>query len=73
MTDVNSDDSNSDVEEARLGALRELDLINAGPFEDLDRLVRLAADITGANLAAFTVHDATRAFHVSATFDASER
>ncbi len=72
MTDANSDVATSDVEEARLAALRELDLTHAGPFADLDRLVRLAADITGANIAAFTVHDATRAFHVSATFDASE-
>lgn len=61
-----------DAEHTRLAALRELDLTTAGPFEDLDRLVRLAADITGANLAAFTVHDETQAFHVSATFEATE-
>ncbi len=72
MTEANSDGANADVEEARLTALRELDLTHAGPFEDLDRLVRLASDITGANLAAFTVHDETRAFHVSSTFDSSE-
>ncbi len=62
----------ADIEQARLAALRELDLASAAPFEDLDRLVNLAADICGADLAAFTVHDETRAFHVSATFEASE-
>ena len=65
-------DADSEAELARLTALRELDLTQGGPFEDLDRLVRLAADITGANLAAFTVHDETHAFHVSATFEATE-
>lgn len=65
-------DLNSEAEQARLAALQELSLTDAGPFENLDRLVNLAADICGANLAAFTVHDAVRAYHVAATFDATE-
>lgn len=65
-------DENPDAEQARLAALQELNLTLAGPFEGLDRLVRLARDICGANLAAFTVHDELRAHHVSATFDATE-
>jgi len=65
-------ESSGDREQARLSALRELELAGAGPLADLDRLVNLAAEICGANLAAFTVHDETRACHVSATFDSSE-
>lgn len=54
----------------RLAALQELELTHDDPMEDLDRLVLLAADICGANLAAFTVHDATTAHEVSSSFDA---
>lgn len=51
-----------------LAALQELELTEGGSIEDLDRLVLLAADICGANLAAFTVHDATTAYEVSSSF-----
>lgn len=54
----------------RLAALRELELLQGEPFEDLDRLVLLAADICGANLAAFTVHDEDLAHEVSSSFGA---
>lgn len=60
----------SDAYRRRLAALEELDLTGSGPFEDLDRLVSLAADITGANLAAFTVHDAEAAHEISSSFGA---
>jgi PAS domain S-box-containing protein len=53
-----------------LAALQELELTHDDPMEDLDRLVLLAADICGANLAAFTVHDATTAHEVSSSFGA---
>jgi PAS domain S-box-containing protein len=59
-------------EQGRLAALFELDLLHGGAFPDLDRLVMLAADICGANIAAFTVHDAQRAFQVSTSFGARE-
>ncbi len=65
-------DVTADREQSRLEALHELELVGAGPFADLDRLVEMAAEICGANLAAFTVHDEARAYHVSATFDSSE-
>lgn len=57
-------------EQAGLAALFELDLLHGGPFPDLDRLMMLAADICNANLAAFTVHDASRAYQVSTSFGA---
>lgn len=53
----------------KLAALTELELTHGEPLVDLDRLVVLAADICGASLACFTVHDATTAYEVSATFD----
>lgn len=56
------------VGQDRLAALQELELTDDDPMEDLDRLVLLAADICGANLAAFTVHDATTAHEVSSSF-----
>lgn len=55
-------------EEARLAALFELDLLHGGAFPDLDRLMMLAADICNANIAAFTVHDAQRAYQVSTSY-----
>lgn len=55
-------------EEARLAALFELDLLHGGEFPDLDRLMMLAADICNANIAAFTVHDAQRAYQVSTSY-----
>jgi PAS domain S-box-containing protein len=59
-------------EQERLAALFELDLLNGGSFPDLDRLVTLASDICGANLAAFTVDDAQRAYQVSTSFGARD-
>ncbi|HVY87710.1 MAG TPA: ATP-binding protein [Hyphomonadaceae bacterium] len=52
----------------RLAALFELDLMHGGPFPNLDRLIALAADICNANLAAFIVYDATRAYQVSTSY-----
>ena len=57
----------------RVAALQELELTYGEPIKDLDRLVLLAADICGANLAAFTVHDATTAYEVSSSFGARTR
>lgn len=59
-------------ENERQAALLELDLIRGEAFSDLDRLVALANDVCGANLAAFTVHDAQRAYQVSTTFGTRE-
>jgi signal transduction histidine kinase/CheY-like chemotaxis protein len=59
-------------EQQRLEALFELDLLNGGPFIDIDRLVNLAAEICGGNIAAFTVHDAENAHQVSASWGQSE-
>ena len=59
-------------EQARLTALAELDLTNGEPFVDIDRLVSLAAEICGGNLAAFTVHDAQRAYQVSTSWGSRE-
>ncbi|MFT3722818.1 MAG: ATP-binding protein [Hyphomonadaceae bacterium] len=59
-------------EQARLAALFELDLLHGGAFPDLDRLMMLAADICNANIAAFTVHDASRAYQVSTSFGTRE-
>lgn len=50
--------------------LRELDLIGKGRFADLDKLVMLALDICGGNLAAFVVHDAGTAHEISSSFEA---
>jgi PAS domain S-box-containing protein len=55
-------------ESERQAALLELDLIHGEAFPDLDRLVALANDVCGANLAAFTVHDSQRAYQVSTSF-----
>jgi len=52
----------------QLAALNELELIDSDPLADLDRLVLLAADICGADLACFTVHDGTTAHEVSSSF-----
>ena len=54
--------------QGKVAALREFELTHGEPLVDLDRLVLLAADICGANLACFTVHDATTAYEVSASF-----
>jgi PAS domain S-box-containing protein len=59
-------------EQMRLAALFELDLLHGGPFPDLDRLTALAADICNANIAAFTVHDASRAYQVSTSYGARD-
>ena len=59
-------------EQMRLAALFELDLLHGGLFPDLDRLTTLAADICNANIAAFTVHDASRAYQVSTSFGARD-
>jgi len=52
----------------QLAALKELELIHSDPLADLDRLVLLAADICGADLACFTVHDGATAHEVSSSF-----
>ena len=52
----------------QLAALNELELIHGDPLADLDRLVLLAADICGADLACFTVHDGATAHEVSSSF-----
>jgi PAS domain S-box-containing protein len=57
-----------EIGEDRLAALLELDLIRNGRFAEIDKLVSLAADICGANLAAFTVHDRDTAYEVSISF-----
>ncbi len=62
-------DSDPAAGQDKLAALAELELTHGEPLIDLDRLVLLAADICGAHLACFTVHDATKAYEVSATFD----
>lgn len=59
-------------ETERLVSLLELDLLHGQTFPELDRLTALANDICGANIAAFTVHDATRAFQISTSFGARE-
>jgi len=59
-------------ESERLAALLELDLIHGEAFPDLDRLVALANDVCGANLASFTVHDAQRAYQVSSSWGARD-
>lgn len=58
-------------EQQRLEALLELDLLDGGPFIDIDRLVNLAVEICGGNLAAFTVHDAENAHQISAKWGPS--
>src|SRR5262245_36806147 len=55
-------------ESERQAALLELDLVHGEAFPDLDRLVALANDVCGANLAALTVHDAQRAYQVSTSY-----
>ncbi len=59
-------------ESERQAALLELDLIRGEFFPDLDRLVALANDVCGANLAAFIVHDTQRAYQVSTTYGLHE-
>lgn len=61
-------DTVPDIGEDRLAALLELDLIRRGRFADVDKLVSLAVDICGANLAAFTVHDRETAYEVASSF-----
>ena len=58
------------ADQHQLAALQELELTPSEPLVDLDRLVLLAADICGANLACFTVHDASTAYEVSSSFGA---
>ncbi len=62
--------SRTSTSEDRIAALRELDLVSKGRFADLDKLVMLALDICGGNLAAFTVHDGDTAHEVSSSFEA---
>lgn len=52
----------------RMAALQELDLLGGETFVDLDRLTRLAADITGANISAFTVHGEGKAYQISTSY-----
>ena len=52
----------------RTAALRELDLLGGESFADLDRMMRLAADITGANISAFTVHSEGKAYEISTSY-----
>jgi PAS domain S-box-containing protein len=52
----------------RMAALRELDLLGGESFADLDRLTRLAADITGANISAFTVHGGAKTYQISTSY-----
>lgn len=59
-------------EQLRLDALFELDLLGGGPFIDIDRLVNLAVEICGGNLAAFTVHDAAWAYQISTSWGQSD-
>lgn len=59
-------------QQERLAALFELDLLHGRAFPDLDRLVKLAEEICGANLAAFTVHDQQRAYQVSTSYGLRE-
>ncbi len=59
-------------EQQRLEALLELDLLDGGPFVDIDRLVNLAVEICGGNLAAFTVHDARYAYQISTSWGESD-
>lgn len=59
-------------EQQRLEALFELDLLNGGSFIDIDRLVNLAVEICGGNLAAFTVHDADNAYQLSTSWGQSD-
>ncbi|MDP3737958.1 MAG: ATP-binding protein [Hyphomonadaceae bacterium] len=55
-------------ESETLAALFELDLLHGEAFPDLDRLVALANDICGANIAALTVHDEQRAYQISTSY-----
>src|SRR3954452_15003793 len=47
-------------EEARLKALRDLELLDTDPEEDFDDLVRRAAEATGAPIAVMTLVDEAR-------------
>jgi PAS domain S-box-containing protein len=58
-------------ERQRLEALLELDLLDGGPFIDIDRPVNLAVEICGGNIAAFTVHDAEIAHQISTSWGQS--
>ena len=55
-------------EQQRLEALFELELLEGGPFIDIDRLVNLAGEICGGDLADFTVHTAERAHQISTSW-----
>jgi PAS domain S-box-containing protein len=59
-------------ESETLAALFELDLLHGEAFPDLDRLVLLANDICGGNIAALTVHDAERAYQISTSYGTRE-
>ena len=59
-------------ETERLAATLELDLLHGGEFPELDRLVAMAGDVCGANLAAFTVHDQQRAYQISTSYGSRE-
>lgn len=65
-------DMGMDKVERRVAVLRDLDVLDGGDFPGLDRLIALAADVCDANLAAFVVHDATRAFQLSTTYGLRE-
>src|SRR5689334_662646 len=67
-----SGDGTTANESAREAALEELDLLQGEPFPDLDRLTALAADITGANISAFTVHYGGKAYQISTSYGVRE-
>ena len=60
------------IVERRVAILRDLDVLNGGEFPGLDRLISLAADVCGANLAAFIVTDTTQAYQLSTTYGGTE-
>jgi PAS domain S-box-containing protein len=60
------------LDRARLVALRELDFADGESVPQLDRFVELVADICGANLASFTIHDETRSVQIATSFGERE-
>lgn len=50
---------------ARLAALRDLDLLDSGPDEAIDRFTRLATDLLGVPVSLVTLIDSNRQFFIS--------
>jgi GAF domain-containing protein len=48
------------TEEARLDALRQLDLLDTGPSEAFDRITRMASQLFGLPIAAVSLTDRDR-------------